>query len=982
MDVPKAKAKEIIQSSGILALILVALFFPYVIGSKTLLLSVWDAPSIVESGAYDQSPIGRRMGRTPDAGAPAWASEPWLQIISHQLWTEKNPFALWNPYAAYGTPLAAAMQPQPFYPLTILASLKVTPWTYSLFVIARLLVAGVLMFLFARLFLDRLSSIVAGTAFMLNGYFAVFLNMPHLSVEVMTPGLLLTFELILRTNRWTAVAGAAGMILLCLLGGMPESAFVSIALASLYFVGRLLFTAEFRKMLFPLFVKFVAAGVLGFALAGFLLLPFVELLRISHDLHQPSNVGGIQTGLIADVDPRRIAQYFLPLLFGPISHSIFGGFLGWTGLWAYWGIVPCLLGFVALIWCVFPGSEPRPRGLRFLIAFFAFALLLMLLKRFGHPAIQWVGRLPIAEMVLYPKYLEPLMGLCVAVLAAVGFSIVHTGRTGTRVLGSAALIVLCVTLGLAWSYWSQVPSSRYALFFYVSVVLGVLCLVTAVAILSWFLASQSLRTRHWLGLGLFGLLTIELCISYIVPTFYAFNAPPPASRNPYKGAPFIDFVREKNNDYSRIFGRESLLYPNWSGAFELADVRSLDALHTRRYFAFIRHFLAKPGDTRLHGDLADRFTGSEFPFSFETDAEKRFLVLSSIKYLLSSTEFAGSKVIDAIVAQHRDEKIWGFGPDIFEIGDESKSVRGLLQHPPSRRISYKTTIDANTPFFEGVAAIKRDAMDKSDGVGFQIEMSRDASFEMLFTAALDPRSVPADRNGRAFRIDLSKYAGQEIELLFSTDAGPSGNDVFDWGGWAGLRFVGTDSKEDTGAFKKIYDKEKRVYEVPGTLPRASLFSAIEIMPESEVLTRLTDPAFKLDERVLISRESVSEAALPGMQSLAEAAPTQVTPARILNYQSQRVTIESDASRQSLLMLTDANYPGWNAYVNGQPVPSVAANFLFRGVVVPPGKNLVEFVYEPTSFRIGGMVSLAAFLILGGLMFHERRKTRAADVTPA
>ena len=53
------------------------------------------------------------------------------------------------------------------------------------------------------------------------------------------------------------------------------------------------------------------------------------------------------------------------------------------------------------------------------------------------------------------------------------------------------------------------------------------------------------------------------------------------------------------------------------------------------------------------------------------------------------------------------------------------------------------------------------------------------------------------------------------------------------------------------------------------------------------------------------------------------------------------------------MLTDTNYPGWRAYLNGRRVPIATANYLFRGVIVPPGKNIVEFAYEPNSFRIRG-----------------------------
>ena len=64
---------------------------------------------------------------------------------------------------------------------------------------------------------------------MLSGYFIVYLNMPHLSVEVLTPGVFLTFELLLRRNSWGAAAAAAAMILLGNVGGMPESLFLVVS---------------------------------------------------------------------------------------------------------------------------------------------------------------------------------------------------------------------------------------------------------------------------------------------------------------------------------------------------------------------------------------------------------------------------------------------------------------------------------------------------------------------------------------------------------------------------------------------------------------------------------------------------------------------------------------------------------------------------------------------------------------------------------
>ena len=100
--------------------------------------------------------------------------------------------------------------------------------------------------------------------------------------------------------------------------------------------------------------------------------------------------------------------------------------------------------------------------------------------------------------------------------------------------------------------------------------------------------------------------------------------------------PYLNFLQAHNRGLYRIFGRKDVLLPNWAGAFGLADVRSLDAMYYDRYFNFIRNSMISPeADKRIQGDLVDRFTGSEFPYTFDTDKEKRFLraVLRQIHHL-------------------------------------------------------------------------------------------------------------------------------------------------------------------------------------------------------------------------------------------------------------------------------------------------------------------------------------------------------------
>jgi hypothetical protein len=969
-------AREGVQAFLILGLLLNVLFFPALWGGRTLMTGVWDAPSITPSGAYHVDPLPKRVGRTPDPGAPAWQTEPWFKIISHQLLSEHR-LPLWNPYAAYGTPLAAAMQPQPYYPLTALLALHTTPTTYSFFIVGRLLVAGLLMFFFTRLFLDRAASTFAAVTFMLTGYFIMFLNMPHLSVEVLLPGVFLTVELLLRKNSWEMVAWAAVAVFLCVLGGMPESLFLVVAFACVYFAFRIAITPEFRRGFIERLAKLFAAIGLGFALSAFLLLPFLEFMRVAHDTHQLANVGGDRSGLAVDGDTRTLILYLVPLIFGPVGNSIFSNMSGWTGSRSYWGILPCIFAVAALLYYLAPRNTSTRSPLRWLAIFFAVCFALMLLKRFGHPIINWIGRLPISELIVYVKYQEPMMAFCLAFVAGLGVALLAKGRASQWYFIAAALIMLAVTLWLAsWSLPRALEMKDFAFVYYLTLLAAVLVVLGACVFFS-------LPPGPPLAWAFVAMLCAELAFNFIVPSFYMFNTAPPARANPYAGAPYVDFIRSSNKDHSRVFAREGVLFPNWSGVFELADARTLDGMFYRRYMDFIRNFLLKPGDEgRRHGDLADRFTGSEgnYPYAFNTEAERRFLALSSIKYLAGTSAYdVDPAVVDGMLTQNKLDNRRGFGRVVFRMPN-GKSIPGLHQHPPSSRAVYRTVIDPRRPIFEAIAAVQVDAHDKSDGVGFLIELRSGGKIEKLFSATLNPKDVPADRAGKPVRLDLSAYAGKEVELLFSTDPGPNNNDSFDWAGWVKPRFV---SKEgfDPDTVKEVYSKEVSVYEVPRTLPRAALFRSVELLADRDVLARLKDPAFDIYGRIILSKDGLSKEELAALQPLEAAAPAPAAAARVVSYESQRVRIEAETPTAAVLMLNDANYPGWRAYVNGRQAPILSADYLFRGVLLPAGRSVVEFSYEPGSFRLGLAISFAALAALGGIAVLSRRRREAAPPRP-
>ena len=92
------------------------------------------------------------------------------------------------------------------------------------------------------------------------------------------------------------------------------------------------------------------------------------------------------------------------------------------------------------------------------------------------------------------------------------------------------------------------------------------------------------------------------------------------------------------------------------------------------------------------------------------------------------------------------------------------------------------------------------------------------------------------------------------------------------------------------------------------------------------------------------------------------------------YEPERVVVEANVREGGYLVLSDTNYPGWKAWVDGEPVSILNANLLMRAVPLGTGQHLVEFRFEPESLRWGAAGSLASLilLVIGGGVCAARK----------
>lgn len=149
-----------------------------------------------------------------------------------------------------------------------------------------------------------------------------------------------------------------------------------------------------------------------------------------------------------------------------------------------------------------------------------------------------------------------------------------------------------------------------------------------------------------------------------------------------------------------------------------------------------------------------------------------------------------------------------------------------------------------------------------------------------------------------------------------------------------------------------------LYEYPGAMPRAFVVERVEIEPDPERLISL------MRDADLRSVAFVEEA----LAHRPAAAPSRPEPAsaEIVEYEANRVVIQTDSPAPALLVLTDQYDEGWRATVDGSPAQVYRTDFLFRGVPIAAGRQRIEFTYRPASFVAGAFGSVAGTALTAAL----------------
>ena len=93
---------------------------------------------------------------------------------------------------------------------------------------------------------------------------------------------------------------------------------------------------------------------------------------------------------------------------------------------------------------------------------------------------------------------------------------------------------------------------------------------------------------------------------------------------------------------------------------------------------------------------------------------------------------------------------------------------------------------------------------------------------------------------------------------------------------------------------------------------------------------------------------------------------------IQNYSTNEISIDTNSTEPSTLILAQTSYPGWQATIDGKPTNIFNTNGLFSAIELEAGTHRVVFQYKPRSWQLGLWISITT-LILWALAFRFTQK---------
>jgi hypothetical protein len=159
-------------------------------------------------------------------------------------------------------------------------------------------------------------------------------------------------------------------------------------------------------------------------------------------------------------------------------------------------------------------------------------------------------------------------------------------------------------------------------------------------------------------------------------------------------------------------------------------------------------------------------------------------------------------------------------------------------------------------------------------------------------------------------------------------------------------------------FERVFSEPggqgRSVYLAPGYLPRAYCVPVVRgVASGDDALREILAPSFD-----------------PGAYAVVEddvqPPPVEAGSTWVTSYAVNHVELELVSSAPTFVVLSDLYMEGWEARLDGEPVPIYKTNYLLRGVAAPAGSHKVRFEYRDAGLALGLKLGAGSAIVIVGM----------------
>jgi Bacterial membrane protein YfhO len=163
-----------------------------------------------------------------------------------------------------------------------------------------------------------------------------------------------------------------------------------------------------------------------------------------------------------------------------------------------------------------------------------------------------------------------------------------------------------------------------------------------------------------------------------------------------------------------------------------------------------------------------------------------------------------------------------------------------------------------------------------------------------------------------------------------------------------------------------------VYQNIEAFPRYYFVDKVTMVDSNDDLLSFLSTMSAID----LKKEALIESASNNVHNINKTFENDGRVVKLISYTPNMVTLKTHSSHDQFLVFTDTFDSKWKVYIDGKPTELYQANFLFRGVSIPPGNHMLKFLYYYPEFKIYMLIAICTLIFI--LISHRYTETSSKD----